>query len=80
MTVAPLYVSEQEAAKLLGHNVTWLRSNASVLERQYGFPKIDPATQKRHRGAIEAWAEKRNMHDQRHTTTPSKNVENLDGF
>lgn len=56
-----LYVKEVEVARLLGHNVTWLRSNSTDLERQYGLPKIDPAIGLRHLEAIEEWARQRNL-------------------
>jgi len=56
-----LYVKEEEAARMLGHNVTWLRSNAETLESQYGFPKIDTAIGKRHKESIEEWARQRNL-------------------
>lgn len=56
----PLYVKEVEAARMLRHDVGWLRANAPTLESQYGFPKIDPAVGMRHREAIEEWARERN--------------------
>jgi hypothetical protein len=56
----PLYVKEAEAARMLRHDVSWLRQNAPTLEAQYGFPKIDPAIGMRHREAIEEWARERN--------------------
>ncbi|MEX0303095.1 MAG: hypothetical protein AB3N24_11780 [Leisingera sp.] len=55
-----LYVSEGSVAKMLGHDVKWLRANSHNLEKQYGFPPIDPAIGKRHRESIEAWARERN--------------------
>ena len=61
MPVSRLYVKEAEIAKMLGHDVTWLRSNLNTLERQYGLPKIDPAVGMRHREAVEEWARERNM-------------------
>jgi hypothetical protein len=57
----PLYVNEQEAAKLLHHDATWLRTNSNVLEQTTGFPKIDPVIGLRHREAIEEWARERNV-------------------
>lgn len=59
--MSPLYVKEATIAKMLGHDVTWLRANADVLERQYGFPKVDPAVNMRHVEAVEEWARERNM-------------------
>ncbi len=59
--VQSLYVNEQEAAKLLRHDVTWLRNNSNALERTAGFPKIDPVIGMRHREAIEEWARERNI-------------------
>jgi hypothetical protein len=59
--VQPLYVNESEAAKLLRHDVTWLRTNSTALERTAGFPKIDPVIGMRHREAIEEWARERNI-------------------
>lgn len=58
--VERLYINETEVARMLGHEIAWLRTNAATLERQYGFPKVDPATGKRHRPSIEAWAHERN--------------------
>lgn len=60
MPVQQLFVKEADIAKMLGHDVKWLRSNREVLERQYGFPKIDPAIGMRHREAVEEWARERN--------------------
>ncbi|MGC0225190.1 hypothetical protein [Pseudooceanicola nitratireducens] len=59
--IAPLFIKEEDVAKMLGHNVRWLRERSTLLEDQYGFPKIDPATRMRHREAVEAWARERNM-------------------
>ncbi|GGE30418.1 hypothetical protein GCM10011360_18040 [Primorskyibacter flagellatus] len=59
--VTPLFIKEEDVAKLLGHNITWLRQRAALLEESYGLPKIDPATQLRHREAVEVWARKRNI-------------------
>lgn len=81
MPAAPLYVKEVEAAKMLRHDVSWLRQNAHVLESQYGFPKIDPAIGMRHREAIEEWARERNF---RNAKRPERlietNRENVDEF
>lgn len=78
---APLYVKEVEAARMLRHDVTWLRANASVLEAQYNFPKIDPATGMRHKEAIEAWARERNTRNSKRTERLSEtNRENVDEF
>ncbi len=60
MSVQQLFVKESDIAKMLGHDVKWLRSNSETLERQYGFPKIDPAIGMRHREAVEEWARERN--------------------
>ncbi len=60
MAVQQLFVKESDIAKMLGHDVKWLRSNSETLERQYGFPKIDPAIGMRHREAVEEWARERN--------------------
>tara|TARA_R110000796_G_scaffold9452_13_gene32238 strand:+ start:1963 stop:2202 length:240 start_codon:yes stop_codon:yes gene_type:complete len=75
-----LYIKEAEVARLLRHDITWLKKNATCLENQYGFPTVDPAIGHRHRGAIEAWAQERNM---RSTTKPKlseTNRENYDEF
>lgn len=61
MGVPRLFETEKEIARLLGHDVTWLRKNSSTLENQYGFPPIDPATGMRHREAVEEWARQRNV-------------------
>ncbi|TNE57817.1 MAG: hypothetical protein EP341_03800 [Sphingomonadales bacterium] len=60
MTIQRLYISEAETARMLGHDTKWLRDNADRLEQQFGFPKIDPATRRRHAPSIEAWASERN--------------------
>ncbi len=71
--VQSLYVNEQEAAKLLRHDVTWLRKNSSALENTTGFPKIDPVIGMRHREAIENWARERNISRlQRPSSTPNR--------
>lgn len=59
-----LYVKEVEVARMLRHDITWLRANAGTLEKQYGLPKVDPAIGMRHRGAIEEWARERNARRQ----------------
>jgi hypothetical protein len=64
MTPAPLYINEADAARMLGKPTSWLRSNVTTLERQYGFPKVDPAVGMRHKEAIEAWARDRNVRKQ----------------
>ncbi len=56
----PIYLSERQVAELLGYGIDWLRRHAAELERQFGFPGIDPAIGKRHRPSIEAWASERN--------------------
>lgn len=56
-----LYVKDAEIAKALSQPLTWLKANASMLERQFGFPRIDPAVGLRHREAVEEWARERNM-------------------
>lgn len=80
MKPAPLYISEAEAARLLGHDVSWLRSNASALERQYGFPRVDPAIGKRHRPSIEAWAQERNSRPTRIELNDKINLGKMDAF
>tara|TARA_R110000851_G_scaffold22626_14_gene67042 strand:+ start:522 stop:761 length:240 start_codon:yes stop_codon:yes gene_type:complete len=55
-----LYLSESTIAKMLGHDTMWLTKNSDTLERQYGFPKIDPAIGKRHAPSVEQWAAVRN--------------------
>jgi hypothetical protein len=61
-TAAPsLFIPEREVARLLGHDMAWLRSNAPVLEASTGFPSIDPVIGMRHREAIEEWARERNV-------------------
>lgn len=77
----PLYVSDREAATLLGRSVDWLRANAGTLEAVYGFPKIDPAVGKRHRPAIERWAEQRNAPRPMHMTQSNpERIGNHDKF
>ncbi|MGR1580689.1 hypothetical protein ACSSNL_04410 [Thalassobius sp. S69A] len=61
MSIPKLYLTESEVARLLGRDIAWLRANGATLEAQYGFPKIDCATGRRHREAIEAWASDRNI-------------------
>lgn len=76
----PLYVKEEEAARMLRHDVTWLRKNASVLEAQ-GFPKVDPLVGMRHKEAIEAWARERNFRRTRNSGRLTKtNQENFNAF
>lgn len=82
MTVTSLYVSEKEVAQLLGQSISWLRSNAHMLEASTNFPKIDPVIRKRHREAIEVWARERNF---RHTPgrdrlNSERNQENRSAF
>lgn len=55
-----LYAKESDIARMLGHDVDWLRKNAASLEQQFGFPRIDPATGLRHVEAVEEWARERN--------------------
>lgn len=59
--MSPLYVSDAKIAKMLGHDIKWLRANQTVLEQQYGLPPIDPAIGMRHVEAVEEWARERNM-------------------
>ena len=54
-----LYKSEAQIARMLGHDTAWLHKNATALERQYGFPPIDPAIGKRHAPSVEQWASER---------------------
>lgn len=77
---APLYVSEAQIAAMLGHRIDWLRQNATMLERQYGFPPIDPVIGKRHREAVEAWARERNTRRPAPQRSTNKNQENTDAF
>ena len=74
---APLYIKEADVARLLGHDVTWLRANASALETITGFPKVDVVIGMRHREAIEEWARERNfrkaMRQERLTETNREN-------
>lgn len=83
MTVQRLYVKESDIAKMLGHDVRWLRSNSDALERQYGFPKIDPAIGMRHREAVEEWARERNARYAKvrsEQSTATEHTENHDAF
>lgn len=76
----PLYVREEEAARMLRHDVTWLRKNSPALEQQ-GFPKIDPLVGMRHKEAIEAWARERNFRRaMRSGRLTEANQENFDAF
>lgn len=56
----PIYITEKDVAKFICRGVNWLRDHAEQLERQYGFPKVDPAIGRRHRPSIEEWAAERN--------------------
>ncbi|WP_120636072.1 hypothetical protein [Ruegeria sp. EL01] len=79
--MSPLYVKEETIAKMLGHNVTWLRSNAVALERQYGLPPIDPAVGMRHVEAVEEWARERNIRkSERPERLSETNQEDLNAF
>lgn len=80
MKIEPLYVDEKETAKLLGHDIGWLRSNRDDLEKQFGLPKIDPATQKRHRESIEQWARSRNMTKAKLDRLTETHQENFDAL
>lgn len=73
-----LFVSEREAAEMLGHSVDWFRKNREDLERQFGFPKIDPATGKRHLPSIERWASERNNVVNGSDSAAEKRIGNLD--
>lgn len=77
----PLYKSEAQIARMLGHDTAWLRANADMLETQYGFPPIDPAINKRHAPSVERWAQERTQ-QLRPTVQPKrqKNQENIDEF
>lgn len=55
-----LYLSERSIAQMLGHDLKWLTANARDLERQYGFPQVDPAIGKRHAPSVVQWASDRN--------------------
>ncbi len=83
MPVQQLFVKEADIAKMLGHDVMWLRSNSETLERQYGFPKIDPAIGMRHREAVEEWARERNARKAKTRSerfTETEHTENHDAF
>ncbi|GLO70289.1 hypothetical protein VWZ88_12740 [Phaeobacter sp. JH20_36] len=82
MSVQSLFVKEAEVAKLLGHDVKWLRANSTTLEAQYGLPEIDPAIGLRHREAIEEWARERNTRKakSRPGRLQSTNQEDQNGF
>lgn len=83
MPVQQLFVKEADIAKMLGHDVKWLRSNSETLERQYGFPKIDPAIGMRHREAVEEWARERNARYAKARSerlTETNHTENHDAF
>jgi len=78
-----LYRSDKEVAQMLGHDIRWFRSNVNALERQYGFPSIDPAVGLPYIPSIEAWATERNtrtMHNNSEQLMKSSNKDNLDGF
>lgn len=75
-TIDKLYVNEREAARMLGHDVAWLRENARSLEEQFGFPKIDVAIGRRHREAIEEWSRERNIARGRRPGLTETNREN----
>ena len=75
-----LYVSESTIAKMLGHDAAWLRKNSAVLERQYGFPTIDPAIGKRHAPSVERWASERNAVNSPARASKTKHMENLDAL
>lgn len=79
--MSPLYLSDAKIAKMLGHDIKWLRANEDVLERQYGLPPIDPAIGMRHVEAVEEWARERNMRNSaRPERLPETNQENKDAF
>jgi hypothetical protein len=81
MSLQPLYRSEAQIAKMLGHDTEWLRKNASTLEAQYGFPKIDPAINKRHAPSVEQWARDRNTATPpSHSKNRNQHVENFDAL
>lgn len=83
MTVQRLYVKEVEIAKMLGQDIRWLRLNRENLERQYGFPKIDPAIGMRHREAVEDWARERNARYAKaryERSSKTNHTENHDAF
>lgn len=78
---SPLFISERTVARLLGHDVKWLKENAEMLERTTGFPKIDPVINKRHREAVEVWARNRNIRKAAgHERLTETNRENNDAF
>lgn len=54
-----LFIAEKDVARMLGHDINWLRSNAKNLEDATGFPAIDPVVGKRHRESIIEWARER---------------------
>lgn len=83
MTDKPLYTSDRNIARMLGHDVKWLHKNATTLEDQYGFPRIDPAIGLRHIPSVEEWARERNsrLPKARTERLPQNNhEENFNGF
>lgn len=75
-----LYVTDAEAAVMLGRSTAWIKKNAEALETQYGFPKVDPAIGKRHRPSIEQWAKERNSRSQIIQQPTAATIGNPDEF
>lgn len=76
----PIYKSEAQIAKMLGHDTKWLLKNRAALEAQYGFPPIDPAIGKRHAPSVERWAQERTPQLRPSAQPKSRNQENIDAF
>lgn len=78
MTDLPrLYAPDAEIAAMLGRSKAWLYDNAENLERQFSFPRKDPAIGMRHIPSILKWAESRNARPVQ-ATTPIRRED--DGF
>lgn len=55
-----IYVSDVEAAQVLGRSFTWFKQHVDRLEGQFQFPKKDTAIRLRHLPSILEWAAERN--------------------
>lgn len=51
----PLYMSDRQVAEMLGVTRQWFSQNHARLELNHGFPKRDPAFNKRSRSAVLTW-------------------------
>lgn len=81
--VEPLFVKEQDVARMLCCDVRWLHSNSKHLEETTGFPKKDPVLGKRHYESIVEWARERNLKQLRRAVgqlDSNSNKENIDAF